>query len=93
MTTDRPIKRDRFASVSTRSAAVVLAVLLLAASLPAAGQIVFRFGTGGKKSAMATALATPAPSIVQTNSKRKHVFCCQFNESYCRHVDDEKDCR
>ena len=20
-------------------------------------------------------------------------FCCQFNESYCHHVDDEKDCR
>lgn len=25
--------------------------------------------------------------------KNSRFFCCQFNESYCHHVDDEKDCR
>lgn len=25
--------------------------------------------------------------------KGSRFFCCQFNESYCHHVDDEKDCR
>jgi hypothetical protein len=25
--------------------------------------------------------------------KGSRFFCCQFNESYCHHVDNEKDCR
>jgi hypothetical protein len=25
--------------------------------------------------------------------KGSRFFCCQFNDSYCRHVDDDKDCR
>lgn len=48
------MKTDRFA----RAAALVLALLLLVASQPAAGQIVIRFGKGGgKKSEMSVALA------------------------------------
>lgn len=91
----------------------------------------FRFWSQGKVKG-----STPAPTIVQTNGKRKRVlrglyayqaawakgavtelvaypspaaaalaserldlvngssyFCCQFNEAYCHHVDDEKECR
>ena len=111
-----------------------LEVELWVGSTPAQ-KATFRFWSQGKVKG-----ATPAPTIVQTNGKRKHVlrglyayraawgqgdghptdrstptrpaasasgmaserldlvkgsrfFCCQFNESYCRHVDDDKECR
>jgi hypothetical protein len=110
-----------------------LEVELWVGSTPAP-QATFRFWSQGKVKE-----ATPAPTIVQTNGKRKNVlrglysyraawgkgavtqlieyptpagpsatgveserldlvkgsrfFCCQFNDSYCHHVDDAKDCR
>jgi hypothetical protein len=39
------------------------------------------------------------PSVAGMESERldlvkgSRFFCCQFNDSYCHHVDDEKDCR
>ncbi len=62
------MKTDRFSSASTRAAAVLLAGLLLAASLPAAGQtITFRFG---KKTASTKVLAGALARLVQAAQKR-----------------------
>ncbi len=62
------MKTDRFSSASTRAAAVLLAGLLLAASLPAAGQtITFRFG---KKTASTKVLAGALVRVVQVVQKR-----------------------
>jgi hypothetical protein len=62
------MKTDRFSSASTRAAAVLLAGLLLAASLPAAGQTIsFDFG---KKTASTKVLAGALARLVQAAQKR-----------------------
>ncbi len=66
------MKTDRFASVSTRAAAVVLAGLLLAASQPAAGQIFIR--VGGKKSAMSVALARQVGEVLNRFQKNRRAL-------------------
>lgn len=66
------MKTDRFASVSTRAVAFVLAGLLFSASQQAAGQIVIRFG--GKKSAMSVALAGQVGKVVKQFEKNRRAL-------------------
>ncbi|HEX6904711.1 MAG TPA: hypothetical protein VF789_33700 [Thermoanaerobaculia bacterium] len=57
------MKTDRFSSASARAAAVLLAGLLVLAGLPAAGQIVIKFGGKGGSSKLAVALAKQVKEV------------------------------
>ena len=67
------MRSDRFSSLSIRTAAVLLAGLLLAAGHPAVGQITFRFGkrTREKVSSVVTASAVAAALAHQVGEVQK----------------------
>jgi len=67
------VRSDRFSSLSIRTAAVLLAGLLLAAGHPAVGQITFRFGkrTREKVSSVVTASAVAAALAHQVGEVQK----------------------